>query len=61
VITDPLHQPDGATTVLEDLDVDPRSLTDEEREAWHRAQEESERAWLDTHIRALRPAYTFAA
>lgn len=47
--------------MLEDLDVDPRSLTDEEREAWHRAQEESERAWLDTHIRALRPAYTFAA
>lgn len=39
---------------------DPRQLTPAERDAWHRAQEDLERAWLDAHIRALRP-YTIAA
>lgn len=42
------------------LDVDPRTLTPEQREAWHRQQADEERAWLDNHIRALR-AYVPAA
>ena len=48
------------TPVLDDLDTDPRTLTPEQRDAWNRAQERLERAWLDEHIRALRP-YTIAA
>ncbi|MFE1949960.1 hypothetical protein ACFW9D_05760 [Streptomyces sp. NPDC059524] len=45
---------------LDNLDTDPRTLTPEDRETWHRVQDELERAWLDDHIRALRP-YTTAA
>lgn len=45
----------------EDLTTDPRLLTDEERERWHRAQEESERAWLDNYIRTRLRAYVPAA
>lgn len=32
----------------------------QDREAWHRAQEDLERAWLDAFIRALRPYITAA-
>lgn len=46
--------------MLEDLDIDPRALTDDEREKWHLAQERLERDWLDTHIRSLRPYATAA-
>lgn len=46
--------------MLEDLTTDPRTLTDEEREEWNLAQERLERAWLDTHIRALSPYATAA-
>ncbi|MFF1574725.1 hypothetical protein ACFVWR_18450 [Leifsonia sp. NPDC058292] len=46
--------------MLEDLAVDPRLLTPEQREAWNRVQEDLERAWLDAHIRALRPYVTAA-
>lgn len=46
--------------MLEDLTTDPRTLTDEEREEWHRTQDALERDWLDTHIRRLR-AYVPAA
>lgn len=47
--------------MLEDLTTDPRLLTDEERERWHRAQADEERAWLDHHIRTLRRLYAPAA
>ncbi|MFC9498388.1 hypothetical protein [Streptomyces sp. NPDC056982] len=39
---------------------DPRVLTPEEREVWHREQDLLERAWLDRHIRALHPYVTAA-
>jgi hypothetical protein len=39
---------------------DPRTLTPEEREAWHREQDLLERDWLDRYIRALRPYVTAA-
>ena len=45
-------------TVLETPDLN--ALTADEREAWHRRQEDLERSWLDDHIRALSP-YTIAA
>ncbi len=38
--------------MLEDLDTDPRTLTDEDRAKWNLAQEALERGWLDAYIRA---------
>ncbi|MFI8792610.1 hypothetical protein [Streptomyces sp. NPDC055105] len=40
---------------------DPRQLTPEQREAWHREQDLLERAWLDNHIRTLLRPYITAA
>lgn len=37
------------------IDIDPRTLPDDQRATWHQMQDALERAWLDTIVCMLRP------